>query len=95
MTHFVSQCCTRRSPLLLHCAVWQISDPSVLARVNSPVKQASRTPFAGIAKSEPLPAHLTGFCSRRITGEHRLVHSVSGKSKAPPLEFSACRFHYD
>ena len=74
---------------------WQDRDPSVLVRINSLVKQASRTPFAGIGKPEPLSGNLKGYWSRRITREHRLVYGVSGKGEAQSLEIIACRFHCD
>jgi toxin YoeB len=41
-----------------------------------------RTPFAGIGKPEPLKGDLTGWWSRRITGE------------VPQIEIVACRYHY-
>jgi toxin YoeB len=35
------------------------------------------TPFQGIGKPEPLKGNLTGFWSRRITDQHRLVYKVT------------------
>ena len=74
---------------------WQASDKAVLARVNELIKDASRSPFRGIGKPEPLMGHLKGFWSRRITREHRLVYRVSGVADAQTLEIVACRYHYD
>jgi toxin YoeB len=53
-----------------------------------------RTPFAGIGKPEPLRGPYTGFWSRRITDEHRLVYRVSGKGADQQLEIAQCRYHY-
>jgi toxin YoeB len=74
---------------------WQASDKAVRARVNELIKDASRSPFRGIGKPEPLTGHLKGFWSRRITREHRLVYRVSGAADAQTLEIVACRYHYD
>ncbi len=74
---------------------WQDVDRAVLTRVNQIIKDASRSPFSGLGKPEPLAGNLKGFWSRRITREHRLVYRVSGVSEAQALEIVACRFHYD
>ena len=74
---------------------WQDTDRAVLARVNEVIKDASRSPFRGLGKPEPLAGNLKGFWSRRITREHRMVYRVSGASDAQALEIVACRFHYD
>jgi toxin YoeB len=74
---------------------WQEADKAVLARVNEVIRDASRSPFRGIGKPEPLAGNLKGFWSRRITREHRLVYRVSGVSDAHALEIVACRYHYD
>lgn len=73
---------------------WQQNDPAVLERVNELIQDASRSPFCGIGKPEPLAGNLKGWWSRRITREHRLVYRVSGTGDAQALEIAACRFHY-
>ena len=73
---------------------WQEHDPAILERVNELLKQASRTPFAGIGKPEPLVGSLKGWWSRRITREHRLIYRVTGSGDAQALEIASCRFHY-
>ena len=72
---------------------WQ-DDPAMLARVNSIIQDAMRSPFSGIGKPEPLRDDLQGWWSRRITGEHRLVYRVSGKGEQQQLDILTCRFHY-
>ena len=49
-----------------------------------------RAPFEGIGKPEPLKANLSGWWSRRITGEHRLVYRVENDR----FIVFQCRFHY-
>lgn len=55
---------------------WQTQNKKILKRINQLVKDVSRTPFEGIGKPEPLRGNLTGFWSRRIDDEHRLVYAV-------------------
>lgn len=73
---------------------WLDNDITVLRRINELVKDARRRPFAGIGKPEPLKAALSGWWSRRITDEHRLVYRVSGKGDEQALKIIQCRFHY-
>ena len=51
-------------------------------------------PFKGLGKPEALKHGLSGFWSRRITGDHRLVYRVTGPPGAQQLEIVQCRFHY-
>ena len=73
---------------------WHETDPSVSARLNELIKDARRSPFAGIGKPEPLAGNLKGWWSRRITREHRLVYRVTGRGSEQSLEIASCRFHY-
>jgi toxin YoeB len=74
---------------------WQETDRETLARINDLIKEAKRTPFAGMGKPEPLRRNLSGWWSRRITGTHRLVYRVKGKGEEQVLEVLQCRWHYD
>lgn len=74
--------------------LWAQADPKTLARVNDVIRDVQRSPFAGIGKPEPLKGDLSGWWSRRITGDHRLVYRISGKGDAQVLEIVACRYHY-
>ena len=73
---------------------WQAQDRKVLERTNSLIKECLRDPFRGTGKPEPLSGNLSGWWSRRITGEHRLVYRVAGKDEAKALEVAQCRYHY-
>ena len=73
---------------------WQTTDRDVLRRINELVRDASRSPFKGIGKPEPLKGDLSGWWSRRITGDHRLVYRVAGKGADRRLEIISCRYHY-
>ena len=52
---------------------WQATDPKLLIRLNALIKECMRDPFSGIGKPEPLRGNWSGWWSRRITKEHRLV----------------------
>jgi len=74
---------------------WQKQgDGKVLDRVNTLIREAKRTPFAGIGKPEPLKGDLSGWWSRRITDEHRMVYRVTGSGAGQQLEIAQLRFHY-
>ena len=69
---------------------FQDHDRTLVKRINLLIRDALRTPFDGIAKPEPLRADLSGYRSRRIDEEHRLVY-LSGESG---LIIVACRYHH-
>lgn len=55
---------------------WAVDDKKIFSRINGLIKEILRTPFIGTGKPEPLKANLSGFWSRRITDEHRLVYKA-------------------
>ncbi len=65
-------------------------DRKLLKRINQLVEVVLRTPFVGIGKPESLKGDLSGYWSRRINDEHRLVYTV----KADDVIMIACRYHY-
>ena len=69
---------------------WQEQDKRMLQRINELIKDTLRSPFKGTGKPEPLKGDLSGYWSRRITDEHRLVYTVKEKR----LHIIQCRFHY-
>lgn len=69
---------------------WQQYDKKVLKKVNELIKDCQRTPFEGIGKPEALKNDLSGWWSRRITQEHRLVYRVENDM----LYILQCRMHY-
>ncbi len=74
---------------------WSQTDRAIHARINELIENARRTPFTGLGKPEPLKGQLTGFWSRRITGEHRLVYRVRGTAGVDQvIEIIQCRMHY-
>jgi toxin YoeB len=69
---------------------WQRTDRKILERINKPIKEIQRSPFDGMGKPEPLKHGLSGYWSRRITDEHRIVYKVEKDS----LLIAQLRYHY-
>ncbi len=69
---------------------WIEPDKKVLKKLNQLIRDCQRTPFSGIGNPEPLKQNLSGFWSRRITDEHRLVYKVEDDI----LYIAQCRYHY-
>ena len=66
-------------------------DPKVWKRLNRLIRESLRTPFEGTGKPEPLKENLSGYWSRRVTKEHRLIYRV----KVGALEIISCVGHYE
>lgn len=73
---------------------WQAHDKDIVARINALLADTMRDPFRGIGKPEPLRGELSGWWSRRITSEHRLVYRCTGTGKDQRIEVVQCRDHY-
>ena len=69
---------------------WQQTDKLILKRINGLIKDICRNPHKGIGKPEPLRHALSGYWSRRINEEHRLVYKVKDDS----LFIVQLRYHY-
>ena len=59
-------------------------------RITRLVGEIQRDPFAGIGKPEPLKGDLSGYRSRRIDDEHRLVYRAGDKE----VKILKARYHY-
>ena len=69
---------------------WKKQDRRMVERINKLVRETQREPFEGVGKPEALKHALSGFWSRRITDEHRVVYRVEGDD----LLIAQLRFHY-
>lgn len=69
---------------------WQTKRPKLLKKVNQLIRDTERDPFNGIGKPEPLKGDLSGWWSRRIDDEHRLIYRV----RDGVLEIAQCGTHY-
>lgn len=69
---------------------WQQKDKKTLRRINALIKDTVRQPFSGLGDPEPLRHNWSGYWSRRIDREHRLVYKVTDDR----LIIAQCRYHY-
>ncbi len=69
---------------------WQKQDKRMVERINKLILATQREPFTGLGKPEPLRHALSGFWSRRITDEHRMVYKIEGEA----LHLAQLRYHY-
>ena len=70
---------------------WQTQDKKMLKRINQLLQDIERNGYSGLGKPEPLRENLSGFWSRRIDDEHRIVYRISEDR----VEIIQCRGHYD
>ena len=73
---------------------WMNADPKIFAKLNELIGECRRSTFKGKGKPEPLRGDLTGWWSRRLTQDDRLVYRLTGKAPDQQLEIAQCRFHY-
>jgi toxin YoeB len=69
---------------------WQRQDRKILKRINTLIADVARNGNEGIGKPEPLKYGLSGYWSRRVTDEHRLVYKVADGE----IRIASCRYHY-
>jgi toxin YoeB len=69
---------------------WQKTDQKILERINQLISDIRRSPFEGIGKPEPLKHALSGYWSRRIDAEHRIVYRTDTDS----ILIAQLRYHY-
>lgn len=70
---------------------WQREDKKILRKINDLINDIQRTPFEGLGKPEPLKFDLSGYWSRRIDLEHRLVYQYQNNE----ILIYSCKFYYD
>lgn len=68
---------------------WQ-NNAKILKQINKLIKVIQRTPYEGLGNPEALRYEMTGYWSRRIDREHRLIYKVIDDT----VVFIQCRHHY-
>jgi toxin YoeB len=61
-------------------AWWATNNPKILAKIFTLLDNTRKTPFTGLGKPEALKGNYSGYWSRRITDEHRLIYEITGNS---------------
>jgi len=62
----------------------------LFSKISSLIKDIARDPFQGLGKPEPLRHELSGYWSRCINEEHRLVYKIENDT----IFILSCKFHY-
>lgn len=73
---------------------WADTNPKTRDRINELIKQCKRMPFKGLGKPELLRGDLSGWWSRRISQEDRMVYRITSAGDRQSLEIAQLRFHY-
>lgn len=70
---------------------FQKKDGKIIKKINQLLKSISRDgALDGIGKPEKLVGNFSGYYSRRINQEHRLVYTVNNNT----ILVASCRYHY-
>ena len=69
---------------------FQQKNIKIFQKINKLIKDIDRTQFSGIGKPEALKYSLSGFWSRRISQEHRLVYTIKDNN----IYILQYRYHY-
>jgi toxin YoeB len=70
---------------------WSKNDLKTLKKIAELFVAIAKNPFEGIGKPELLKGNLTGYWSRRINEEHRIVYAVDQEK----IVVISCRYHYE
>jgi toxin YoeB len=70
---------------------WQTQDKKTLRRVNALIDDIKRNGYEGIGKPEALVGDLSGFWSRRIDDQNRIIYCITNDM----IEFIGLRKHYE
>lgn len=73
---------------------WQEHDAKLTDKINALIEECRRDPFKGTGKPEPLGGNLSGWWSRRISHEHRLVYRIAESGAEQVLQVAQCRCQY-
>jgi toxin YoeB len=69
---------------------WQTNDIKLLKKINDIIKDIERNSNQGIGQPEKLKGNMSGWMSRRINLEHRIVYRIDSDA----IVIIQCRYHY-
>ncbi|MBA2657645.1 MAG: Txe/YoeB family addiction module toxin [Tatlockia sp.] len=69
---------------------WQTIDKKIIKRINLLIKDIKRDPFEGIGDPQPLKHNWSGYWSRRIDKEHRIIYKLADDA----IYIVHGRYHY-
>lgn len=70
---------------------WLQEDKKTLKKINNLIKDIDRSGYEGLGKPEPLKFQLSGYWSRRINDEDRLIYKIENNI----VYIIGCRGHYE
>lgn len=62
-----------------------------MKKITSLLEDIDKTPYTGLGKPEELKYEFSGWWSRRINKEHRLIYRIAENQ----IQVLSLRFHYD
>ena len=71
-------------------AYWEKTNPDILKRINKLIADIQQRPYTGLGKPEPLKFEKSGYWSRRINRELRLIYKIANEK----IYIAQCRYHY-
>ena len=71
---------------------WTIEDKKIVKKINSLLDDVERNKYTGLGHPEPLKNDFSGYWSRRINEEHRLIYRIIENEI---IEIYQCKGHYD
>ncbi len=69
---------------------WLLVDKRIFKKIKELLNDIKKDAYKGLGKPEPLKHELTGYWSRRITDEHRLIYKIYGND----ILIFSCKGHY-
>ena len=69
---------------------WALTNKKIFKKIRDLIKYITRTPYEGIGRPEQLKHNFSGYWSRRIDSEHRLIYAVDDDV----LHIISCKHHY-
>jgi toxin YoeB len=69
---------------------WNETEKKQLKKINDLIKEIDRTPYEGLGKPEALKLNLSGYWSRRIDQEHRIIYKIDEGQ----VIYISFRYHY-
>ena len=71
----------------------KMGNDTIIRKIISLLKEIEEHPFTGTGKPEALKFDLSGYWSRRINSEHRIVYRVNGNTVE--VYVLTMRYHYN
>ena len=69
---------------------WKKTDRKMVKRIDKLLTDTTRHPFSGVGKPETLQHELSGFWSKKVNDEHRMVYCVTKDA----IQIVQLKYHY-